>query len=94
MGEIAELKKYNKKEVLNFCEKAETEEFDILKDLEKQKIDKEKIEEISKILEDSYAYELSTKIPTKSSVTKLKKGKDETIEVNFGVPKFMRKRGY
>ncbi len=94
MGEIAELKKYNKKEVLDFCEKAETEEFDILKDLEKQKIDKEKIEEISKILEDSYAYELSTKIPTKSSVTKLKKGKDETIEVNFGVPKFMRKRGY
>ena len=92
MQEIAELKKYTKKEVLDFCEKLETEEIDILAILEQQEIKEEKIEEIEAILNETYSYELATKIPTKSSVTKLKKGENETIEVNFGVPKFMRKR--
>lgn len=92
MEEIAELKKYNKKEVLDFCEKTEIEEIDVIKDLEKQEVKKGKIEEIKATLQTTYPYELATKIPTKSSVTKLKQGSNETIEINFGVPKFMRKR--
>ena len=92
MEEIAELKKYNKKEVLDFCEKTEIEEINIIEDLKKQEVKKEKIEEIEAILQTTYPHELATKIPTKSSVTKLKQESNETIEVNFGVPKFMRKR--
>lgn len=92
LEEIVELKKYKKKEVIDFCQKTEIEEIDILETLEKQELKKEVIEKIKEVLNTKYPYELATKIPTKSSVTRLKKGNDERLEVNFGVPKFMRKR--
>ena len=58
--------------------------------LEEHKIEEQQIAEIESMLQDTYAYELSTKIPTKSSVTKLKQQEQETIEISFPSPKFTK----
>ena len=91
MEEIVELKKYTKKEILDFCQKTEVEPANMIEILEKEKIDEAKIEEIDAILQKKYLYELTTKIPTKSSVTQIKQGTREKVEINFGIPKFMRR---
>ena len=87
---IAELKTYTKKEVLDFCEKREEEAINLLELMEEHKIEEEKIAKIASVLNETYAYELSTKIPTKSSVTQLKQ-KEETVEVSFSAPKFTKR---
>lgn len=87
---IAELKTYTKKDVLDFCEKREEEKINLLEMMEEHKIDEEEIAKIATTLKDTYAYELSTKIPTKSSVTKIKQGEEEKIEVSFPAPKFTK----
>lgn len=91
MQEMIEFNTYTKKQVLDFCEKKEIEEKDNLDLLAKQTIEKNEIEEIEKLVKYVYPYETSTKIPTKSSVTKIKQAKEEKIDINFGVPEFLRK---
>lgn len=88
---IAELKTYNKKEVLDFCEKIEKDDINIMEIMEKEKIDKTEIERIADLLKNKYPYDLSTKIPTKTSVTKIKQGEQKQIEISFQSPKFTRK---
>lgn len=91
---LVELKTYTKKDVLSFCQKIETENLDMIEILEKKEKDTKEIEKIAKELNITYLHELATKIPTKSSVTKIKQGEQqEKIEISFPVPKFTRKRG-
>ena len=92
LEEMVELRQYTKKEILDFCEKIETEEVDIVEAMETEEVEKVAIQKIGNLLNRTYFYEASTKIPTKSSVTKIKQEEEETIEVSFPVPKFMRKR--
>ena len=88
--EIVELNKYTKKQVLDFCKKTEKEEINVLDILEKQEIDGKELKDIEVLLKNKYKHELSSKIPTKSSVTKLKQKEQEKVEINFQVPKFMQ----
>lgn len=72
-----------------------------IKDEEKEerryKIDKEKLKEITKKLEWEYPYIISSEVPTKTSVSKIKEQKQIELEeliskqrsYNFEVPKFM-----
>ena len=89
MKEFAELNVYNRKQVLEFCKNIEKQEINIKEIIEKQEIDEEKVQKIAETLNKKYAYELSTKIPTKTSVTKLKQ-KEEKLEINFKPPKFTK----
>ncbi len=91
MGNIAELKTYTREEVLDFCEKIEIDDINILEIMEKQDRDEMGIEKIANLLNQTYQYELSTKIPTKTSVTKIKQGEQEKIEITFPSPKFAQK---
>lgn len=59
--------------------------------VEKQKKDETQIKKIASVLEEVYPYEASTKIPTKTSVTRIKQGKQEQIEIHFQTPKFVQK---
>lgn len=89
---IVELKTYTKKEVLSFCQKLETEPIDVVELLEKEEKDIAEIEKIAKEFQTTYVHELATKIPTKSSVTKLKQAEGkENIEVSFPAPKLLGK---
>ena len=92
MNEMAELNIYTKKEVLDFCEKIEIEDINIVEMIEKQEIEKTELETIENRLNITYPYELATKIPTKSSVTRIKQGENKTVEITFPIPKFLRKR--
>ncbi len=91
MQEMIEIKTYTKKQVIDFCEEKREEEKNNLDLLEKQKVQEDDVIKIEKIIKATYPYELSTKIPTKSSVTKIKQQNEEKLEVNFGIPKFMEK---
>lgn len=68
---------YKKKELLNSFENIKKEEIDAKEFLEKQDVDNDKIKKIEEILNWSYDYELSTTIPTKTSVTKIKQMQNE-----------------
>lgn len=68
---------YKKKELLNSFEDIKKEEIDAKEFLEKQDVDNDKIKKIEEILNWSYDYELSTTIPTKTSVTKIKQMQNE-----------------
>ncbi len=92
MQEITELKSYTKGEILEFCaQKQDNEEKNNLNILEEQEVKQEEIIKIENMVKASYPYELATKIPTKSSVTKIKQQNEERLEVSFGIPKFMGK---
>jgi ATP-dependent helicase/nuclease subunit A len=91
IDQIAELKIYTRKEIIEFCEKIENDYIDIKQIMEEQEINRIKIEQIEKLLKNKYPYELSTKIPTKSSVTKLKQKDNEKIEISYLSPKFTKK---
>ena len=73
---------YKKKELLESFENVKQEEINAKEFLEKQKIDNDKVKKIEEILNWSYDYELSTTIPTKTSVTKIKQMQNEE---NIGV---------
>ena len=92
MQEIAEFKTYTKKQILDFCEKKQVKKEDHLALLRKQKVEKTEVEKIEKIVKTTYLYESSTKIPTKSSVTKMKQKNEGKLETNFETPKFMIKQ--
>ena len=68
---------YKKKELLNSFEDIKKEEIDAKEFLKKQDVDNDKIKKIEEILNWSYDYELSTTIPTKTSVTKIKQMQNE-----------------
>ena len=68
---------YKKKELLDSFENIKREEIDAKEFLEKQDVDNDKIKKIEEILNWSYDYELSTTIPTKTSVTKIKQMQNE-----------------
>ncbi len=82
---------YTKKQVLDFCKSIKKEEIDIIKKVEETQVENEKVEEIEKLLNNRYNYELSTKIPTKTSVSKLKQKEQKQIDINFPLPKFKQK---
>lgn len=88
---MAELKKYTRKEVLNFCKKIEEDNVNIIEMMEKQEKDEVAIKKITELLNNTYFYNLSTKIPTKTSVTKIKQKEQEKVEINFSSPKFTQK---
>ena len=68
---------YKKKELLDSFDDIKKEEIDAKEFLEKQDVDNDKIKKIEEILNWSYDYELSTTIPTKTSVTKIKQMQNE-----------------
>ena len=75
---------YKKKELLNSFENIKKEEIDAKEFLEKQDIDNDRNKkQIEEILNWSYDYELSTTIPTKTSVTKIKQMQQKTLGVNI-----------
>ena len=75
---------YKKKELLNSFEDIKKEEIDAKEFLEKQDVDNDKIKKIEEILNWYYDYELSTTIPTKTSVTKIKQMQnEENIEITL-----------
>ncbi len=86
---LAELHVYDKEQVLKICEKIDEEEINVKEILEKEEIDELEIKKIEEMLNKKYEHELATKIPTKSSVTKLKQ-KEEKIDTTFSKPKFTR----
>lgn len=89
---MVDLKTYTKKEVLDFCETILKEKIDVIAIMEKEKVEKKEIEKVATMLNTTYAYEASTKIPTKTSVTSIKQEEQQQKEVKFPIPKFMRKR--
>ncbi len=72
MENLAELNIYNKKELLNTFRDSDKEEIDIVELLEKEEVEQNKIDKLEEILKFSYPNEISTTIPTKTSVTKIK----------------------
>lgn len=75
---IANLNIINKNEITQ--EETEDEEIDVIKLLDEAEENKDEINEIAKLLEYEYAYKIHEKIPTKTSVTKIKKMRQEEIE--------------
>ena len=88
---LVKLNIYNKKEILSLCEKVENKEINIQEILDSKEVEKSQIEKISKILNETYPYTLSTQIPTMSSVTKIKQEEQNQLKLNFQTPKFIRK---
>ena len=69
---IATLNTYNKKELLKTFKTVENDKIDVIKELEKHEKDENQIKWIKEILNYQYKYLLSTILPTKTSVTKIK----------------------
>ena len=90
-----------KQELLKTFVKPKEEEIDVRKVLNTVSVEKEEVKALDKILEYQYPYELSTTIPTMTSVTKIKQVRNEEEEpkeekqsenaVTFHKPKFLRK---
>ena len=89
LKDVAELTICNKQEILDIDEEINEEETNIKEILDKEPINDVEITKIEDALNKKYKYELATKIPTKSSVTKLKQ-KEEKIDTTFIKPKFIR----
>ncbi len=77
VADLIDFNVYNKKEVVSTFKSNEKEEIDVISLLENKEIDEDKIKEIEQILNWSYMYNLSTTIPTKTSVTKIKQMQNE-----------------
>ena len=72
---------YKKKELLNSFKKLDNKEIDVIKELENttKDINKEELNRISNILNYEYPNILDTVIPTKTSVTNIKKMQNENV---------------
>ena len=77
INDLVNLNIYNKRELLNTFENNYKEEVDIVELLDAKEIKEEKVQELEKVLNWYYDYELSTTIPTKTSVTKIKQMQNE-----------------
>ena len=86
MKKLATIQMYDKNEVLKMCQKKEKEQENtstqILNKLTEVVIDKDEQEKIVKVLEYGYPNKISTIIPTKTSVTEIKKMKEDTEDKN------------
>ena len=86
MKKLATIQMYDKNEVLEMCQKKEKEQENtstqILNKLTEVVIDKDEQEKIVKVLEYEYPNKISTTIPTKTSVTEIKKMKEDTDDKN------------
>lgn len=91
LKEMVQLKTYTKKQILELCQKIEKQEKNKIEIIEKQEKNQEQIQKISKELQEKYAYEATTKIPTKTSVTYIKQANQEKKELHFPSPKFAQK---
>ena len=74
-GHLLKLHVWNKQELLKSFAKPKEEIVDIQEQLENVTINKEDLEKINTILKYTYAHQLSTTIPTMTSVTKIKQMK-------------------
>jgi len=63
---------FKKKEIIKNLNKIETEETNIISELEKKSVNSQKQEEIKEIIEYKYPHILSTTMPTKTSVSEVK----------------------
>ncbi len=82
--DIVDLKVYDKKELTSSFKSFEKQEIDVISLLDNYRIDEDRIKDISKTLNWSYAHKLSTTIPTKTSVTKIKQMQiEEEFEANL-----------
>ena len=73
--DLINLQIYDKETVIKTFINIKNENIDVLKILDNYKIDKKAVQNIHQILEYTYPYKLSTTIPTKTSVTKIKQMK-------------------
>ena len=71
-NQLLKLNVWNKQELLKSFAKPKEESVDIREQLEKATIQKDEFEKINAILEYTYTHQLSTTIPTMTSVTKIK----------------------
>ena len=69
---LANLNIYNKSEILKSFKNIEKQETNVIKELESKETNNKDIENLQKIIEYKYKYIFNTKIPTKTSVTKIK----------------------
>ena len=90
ISKITQLKVHSKKETLDFCKELEDKDINLFENIKKSKKNKENLQELEYSLNMPYEYELSTKIPTKSSVTQIKQGNQEPLEITFPSPKFLQ----
>ena len=72
ISKIADLKVYTKQEAIDTFIESKKEEVDVILKLENYNANNENLDKIDKLINYSYKYELATKIPTKTSVTKIK----------------------
>ena len=72
ISKIADLKVYTKQQALDSFVENKKEEVDVINQLEDYNVSYDSLEKIDKLINYSYKYELATKIPTKTSVTKIK----------------------
>lgn len=87
--DIVDLNIYNKNEIVKSLDNNDESNFNVKNELDKYETDKNILEKLERDLNFKYKYELATQIPTKTSVTKIKQ-KEEKINVNFQIPKFMK----
>jgi ATP-dependent helicase/nuclease subunit A len=84
---------FNKQNILKETKSKEKENVDVLKILEENSINKEKLKKIDEILDYSYPSKTSTSIPTKTSVTNIKQMKNEheiSDSAELPKPEFLR----
>ena len=90
--DYVELNIYNKTELLNKLVKQDKEEVNVIKLLEENKVEQDKLDKIEKIMQEEYRYKNSISIPNKTTVTELKQLNNKAIrkEASFDIPKFMK----
>ncbi len=93
MQELAEIKEFTKSEVIELCKKtSEQNEEDLNIEIEESAI--QNLKEILKILKNKYQYEDSTIIPTKTSVTEIKRimqnENESELKLEMPKPKFLQ----
>ena len=93
LQELAEIKEFSKSEVIELCKKtSEQNEEDLNIEIEESAI--QNLKEILKILQNKYQYEASTVIPTKTSVTEIKRimqnENESELKLEMPKPKFLQ----
>lgn len=94
LNDIIKLNILNKQSVLKELKNKKNENADVLKILEENSINKEKLKNIDEILSYAYPKIVSTIIPTKTSVTSIKQMKNKTEKsdiTQLPKPEFLRK---
>lgn len=93
LNEITNLNIFNKQNLLKEFKNEGKDKVDVLELFEKKKCNEDKFKKIDEILSYSYPNKTSTSIPTKTSVTNIKKIKNETEKsdiIQLPKPEFLR----